>query len=352
MTGYFAFGSFHKFESWLGTILRVNSVQAKGIVQAFLQGSLVPFVDRLSLTTSEKVELETEGVMLESPEVGRLLEMINTFRHGIPLSTIFRFASWGISAEKPEEARKSVFYGDPPDSVVVASTIVPVPVGVIRSTRSLTGRTMPSQLTYLHFKSHSKSAGTRNQLTPIGSEDTEENKATGFGDIGGFRDWLSACSGLPKEIRDKAPTKLANALLSVLKDGIDRTQKVLGPDRSLGIGTDGVYLASGSHDSLLRLIIWVQCSLACEGVALSVWSLNSGHPHYNKKHQPSGSDYFKLLEMAKGKTNGDIVVTESFVQHLTRPELASLIASQPVGDKVVYKVLWWAYPLRVAPERG
>jgi hypothetical protein len=348
MTQYIAFGSFHKFEPWLGTVLGINSVQAKKVVQAFLQENFIPFVDGLNLTPNEKAGLEKEGLILESPEVGRLLEIVDIFRHRAPLSTVFRFASWGISDAQLEKAKKSVFYSDPPDSVVVASTMVPTPPDVIRSATSLTGRVMPSGLTYLHFKSNSKLLGIETPLTPIGFEDTEEDKASAFGDIGGFKDWLFACSELPEEIRKKVPTKLANALLSAIEDGSDRTQGVLRPDKSLGIGTDGVYLTSSNHDSLLRLIIWVQCSLACEGVALSVWGLNSGHPQYNKKRQPSGDDYFKLLEIVKGKTNGDIVVTKSFIQHLIRPELSGLITSQPIDEKGVYKVLWWGYPFRRA----
>jgi len=80
---------------------------------------------------------------------------------------------------------------------------------------------------------------------------------------------------------------------------------------------------------------------------LSVWGLNSGCPRYNKQRQPSGDDYLKLLEIVKGKTNGDVAVTESFIQHLIRPELYGLITSQPIDEKEVYRVLWWGYPFRM-----
>ncbi len=343
MAQYIAFGSYKKFESWLEVSLKVGFVQADRMVQAFLQSSLSSFVQALKLTSDEEAVLEDGGIILRSSNIERLLDIIDAFRYKVPVSTIFRFASWGISIEQPEEAKKSALYTDLPDSVVVASATVPLPAGVTRSNISLAGRMVPSELTYVYSKSDSGRARVNTCC-----DDIELNKATAFGDIGGFKDWLLARSELPKEIRDKVPTRLANSLLSLIEDGSDRTQKVLRPERSLGIGTDGVYLTSSSHDSLLRLIIWVQCSLACEGVALSVWGLNSGHPQYNRKRQPSGDDYFRLLEMVKGKINGDIVVTESFIQHLTRPELSNLITSQPVGEEGIHRVLWWEYPFRVA----
>ena len=217
----------------------------------------------LNLTPNEEARLERGGLILESSEVGRLLEIIDAFRHRAPLSTVFRFASWGISVEQLEQAKKLVFYSDPPDSIVVASTTVPTPSDTISSNTSLGGRVTPSGLTYLHFKGNSKLLEIKTSLMPLDFENIEEDKATAFGDIGGFKDWLIARSELPEDIREKVPTKLSNALLSAIKDGGVRTQGVLRPDKSTGIGTDGVYLTSSNHDSLLRLIIWVQCSLAC-----------------------------------------------------------------------------------------
>lgn len=350
-TAYIGFGNISKFKSWLKTTLNIDSSQVDLVVNAFLEKALPNFVNELRLSPDEIVSLEKDGIAIQCSRVDRILEIISAFRYGIPLSTLFRFASWGISEQSLEIAKKFIQYVDPPDSVIVASAMIPVPSSMLRSNHSLAGREAPFSLTYLNSKSTSKKAIIDNNATLIEENNIKETRATAFGDIGGFRDWLAASSELPTGIKEKVPTDLANALLSAIKEGSDRTQKMLRPDKSIGIGTDGVYLVSSNYDLLLRLIIWVQSYLACEGVSLSPWALHSGIPRYNKKIQPSGDDYFRLLQVVKRKTNGEIFLTADFIKNLTRPELLSLIESKPIDGERVYKVLWWEYPFRMATRQ-
>lgn len=351
MTHYIAFAGLGKFEAWLGTILGVGPIQASTVIRAFLDNSLPEIVGGLSLMSEERAGLESGGLLLQSPDMNRLLAMVDVFRYGIPFSTMFRFAPWGISCEQPDEAAHAALHSDPPDSVIVASADIPPTDGYIRSTMSLAGRAVPSSLKYLRPKSEFGSPPRISVRTSDCIRDTEANKATAYTDIGGFMQWLKARSGLPKEAREQAPTRLANSLLSLTDKASALTDKALRPDKQVGIGTDGVYLTSQSHDALLRLVVWMQGYLACEGVALSVWALNSGHPRFNKRGKPSGDDFFELCEMLKKRTNGDIVTTESFGQHLLRPELAALIRPCGLGGTQAYKVHWWYLPVRIDLKR-
>ncbi|MCK4387617.1 MAG: hypothetical protein KAW00_02490 [Dehalococcoidia bacterium] len=296
--------------------------------------------------------MRENGVFILSQDADILLQIVRKLRLGRTVSSIImRFAPWGFTTEHPEVAVKLAAYTRPPNYMAVADATFLVSTHITSSYASITDRTLPLKASCIDLdrNAYEPSVSFLGQPTPATAQ--EEDKAIAFGDMGGFLDWQTMVAEyLPPNLKKGVSTKLSNEVISTLKEGYERTNNALCPEKEIGIGTDGTYIVSPSPDSLLRLIIWVQSALAHKGLAFVSWILSFDTPQYNLARQPSGEDFLKSYGLQRKQINGDVLATRSFVQQVRRPELLNLVKPSTANGQELYEVQWSGYPFRIIPK--
>lgn len=352
MTAYTAFGSFELFARWLSQAFRISSTDASEIISKALQKRLNVVSEDPDLHTRGDIQVRRDGVLILSQDANILLQIVQKLRLSrTPSSTIMRFAPWGFTTEQPEVAVGLAAYAQPPNYAGVADGTFVVSTHITSRYAGITDRTLPGKPSRIDLDRNAYEpsvsfSGQQTSTTP-----QEEAKAIAFGDFGGFLDWPTMIAEyLPPNQKGKVATNLSNEVILILKEGYERTNNVLYPEREIGVGTDGIYIISAMPDSLLRLIIWVQSALARKGLALVSWGLDFDTPQQNLSEQPSGEDFLRLYNLQRKQTNGDISATRSFVQQVRRHELLNLIKPWTANGQELYKVRWSGYPFKIIPK--
>lgn len=350
MTTYKAFGSFDLFTKWLDQAFQISPADASEIISKALQRGLDEVSRDSDLHINGDIQARENGVLILSQNAEILLQIVQKLRLSrTPSSTIMRFAPWGFTTEQPEEAVRLAAYAQPPNYTGVADATFVVSTRITSRYASITDGTLPLKASRIDLDrdAYEPSVSFSAQLTPVTVQ--EKDKAIALGDMGGFLDWtkmIAECLPLKKGV----PTNLSNEVISTLKEGYERTNYVLCPEKETPSGTDGTYIVSAFPDLLLRLIIWVQSALAHKGLAFVCWILNFDTPQYNLAQQPSGEDFLKSYGLQRKQTNGDIWVTQSFVQQVRRPELLNLVKPLNANGKELYVIRWSEYPFRIIPK--
>lgn len=352
MTTYIAFGSFELFAKWLDQAFPISPAEVSDFINKALQKGLDVVSKDSDLRTRGDIQVRGDGVLILTQDADILLRIVQELRLGRTLSSIImRFAPWGFTTEDPKVAVKLATYAQPPNYVAIADAPFRVSTHITSRYASITDRMLPSKVSYMDLDRNAYEPLVTLLAQPTTGTVEEGNKAIAFGDMGGFLEWQEMfVECLPPNLKKGVATRLSNEIPLTLKEGYERTNNTLCPEKENGVGADGIYIVSSSPDSLLRLIIWVQSALAHKGLAFVSWILNFDTPQYNLEQQPSGEDFLKSYGLQRKQINGDVLATSSFVHQVQRPELLNLVKPSTANGQELYEVRWSGYPFRIIPK--